>query len=199
MIIIVLTEILCQTSIIGFKYILSKKLLKIYTYRITIRFYIALIILSFVTVLFYVIVFYESIKNKSSKYVFLKKLDYLSFISFILMGFSLFTFISSLCHIKSNNLSLGSTKWNNIYKAEFIYFKCIDLAILSFFDTYDNSDIFNSTLFITLEKFLWMIIEGIVDFCEPNTKILIIIQIVVSGILGLITLLYTFKNALKKN
>ena len=83
--------------------------------------------------------------------------------------------------------------------AEFIYFKCIDLAILSFFDTYDNSDIFNSTLFITLEKFLWMIIEGIVDFCEPNTKILIIIQIVVSAILGLITLLYTFKNALKKN
>ena len=198
LIIIVLTEILCQTSIIGFKYILSKKLLKIYPYRITIRFYIALIILSFVTVLFYVIVFYESIKNKSSKYVFLKKLDYLGFISIILMGFSLFTFISSLCHIKSNNLSLGSTKWNNIYMAEFIYFKCIDLAILSFFDTYDNSDIFNSTLFITLEKFLWMIIEGIVDFCEPNTKILIIIQIVVSAILGLITLLCAFKNALKE-
>ena len=76
--------------------------------------------------------------------------------------------------------------------AEFLYFKCIDLAILSFFDNYDNSDIFNSTLIITFEKFLWMIIEGIIDFCEPNKKILIKIQIVVSAILGVIAFIYTF-------
>ena len=192
MIIIVLTEILCQTSIIGFKYILSKKLLKIYPYRITISFYITLIILSLAIVLFYFYPFNERITNTSSEYEFFIFLNYLSAISFLLLGFSLFTFISSLCYINSNNLSLESTEWNIIYMAEFIYFKCIDLAILSFFDNYDNSDIFNSTLIITFEKFLWMIIEGIIDFCEPNKKILIKIQIVVSAILGVITFIYTF-------
>ena len=66
--------------------------------------------------------------------------------------------------------------------AEFIYFKCIDLSILSFYDFFDNTDIFNTTLFITFEKFLWMLFEAIFDAYIENNKTLIIIQSVISGI-----------------
>ena len=51
-----------------------------------------------------------------------------------------------------------TTKWDNIIMAEFICFKSIDMCILSFYDFFDNSELFNTALFITLEKVLWMII-----------------------------------------
>ena len=65
---------------------------------------------------------------------------------------------------------------------EFIFFKILDFQILTFFDFFDNSDIFNTTLAITLEKLIWMIVETIIEAFVEDTKILVIIQIVITSI-----------------
>ena len=96
-------------------------------------------------------------------------------------GFIIFTFFSSIFYYKDDNLK--RERWNNIIMAEFIFFKVIDFQILSFFNFLDNSDIFNTTLAITFEKLLWMIIETIIDTCVKNTKSLILVQIIVTSII----------------
>ena len=73
--------------------------------------------------------------------------------------------------------------------AEFILFKIIDFRILSFYDFFDNSDIFNTTLAITFEKLLWMIIETIINTYVENKKSLVLVQIIATSIiLGLIAI-----------
>ena len=102
----------------------------------------------------------------------------------LIIGYSFLTFISSICYYYEDNINRN--RWDNIIMAEFIYFKSIDLSILSFYDFFDNTDIFNTTLFITLEKFVWMLIEALFDIFEANIKTLIIIQMVISGIPAII-------------
>ena len=65
--------------------------------------------------------------------------------------------------------------------AELIYFKIIDMTILNYYDFFDNSDIFNTSLAITLEKLIWMIAEAIIYASNPNKKYLVLIQIIVSS------------------
>ena len=101
----------------------------------------------------------------------------------IALIFTLFTFISSICYYFEDDKS--RKRWDNIIMAEFIFFKFIDMYILSFFDFLDNTDIFNTTLFITLEKVIWMVIEALFEGFETKEKTLIIIQIVFSSILPL--------------
>ena len=79
-------------------------------------------------------------------------------------------------------------RWDRIYIAGFIYYKFLDIILLTFFDIFDNSDLFNSTLAITIEKFLWMIIETLFYSFEVKTKNLIIIQTVFS----IITIIFYF-------
>ena len=76
-------------------------------------------------------------------------------------------------------------RWNNIIMAQYIFFKIIDIIMLTFYDIFDNSDLFNSSLVITIEKFLWMIIETLIYSFEVKTKYLIIIQILCSSIIVL--------------
>ena len=78
--------------------------------------------------------------------------------------------------------------------AENIFFKVIDLMILSFFDFFDNTDIFNTTLAITVEKFIWMIIEVLIDAFVSNKKTLILVQIIITSIgLGIIIIMFCCK------
>ena len=105
-------------------------------------------------------------------------------IFYYVLGLTFLTFISSICYMTDKNLSRG--RWDNIIMAEFILFKIIDMSILGFFDFFDNSDIFNTSLAITLEKFIWMIIETIIEVSKPSIKSLVIVQIIVtSTIFGL--------------
>ena len=66
--------------------------------------------------------------------------------------------------------------------AGFIFFKIIDMIILSFYDLFDNSDIFNTSLAITFEKLIWMIVEAIIDAFIVNKKALILVQIIVTSV-----------------
>ena len=65
--------------------------------------------------------------------------------------------------------------------ANFIFFKIIDFQILTVFNFYDSSDLFNTTLAITLEKLLWMIIETIIDTYVENKKKLVLVQLIVTA------------------
>ena len=190
----VLTELYCQLCIIGYNSLLKEKLLKVYTPSKNIKFYLALIILSLLYTLFYSIFFYKKRNKikKEKKEEGKKRLynckclnfDFLISIFSYALGFTYFTLISSICYIKDNNVSRG--RWDNIIMAEFICFKIIDMIILGFYDFFDNSDIFNTSLAITLEKFIWMIIETIIEVSKPSIKSLVIVQIIVtSTIFGL--------------
>ena len=101
-----------------------------------------------------------------------------AFIFLILI--SILTFISSICYYIDNNLT--RERWGNIVMAEFIIFKILDLQILSYFDFFNDSDIFNTTLIITFEKLVWMIIETILDAFVENKKSLVLVQIIVTSI-----------------
>ena len=174
----IIIEFFCQICIIGFNPILTEKLLNEYSYSKAIKFYIALIILSF---FFGIIIFYEcTLDMVGSRNSCDKIFDYFQLSFIFLIAFIIFTFICSICYLCDDNLS--RERWNNIIMTEFIFFKILDFQILTFFDFFDNSDIFNTTLAITLEKLIWMIVETIIEAFVEDTKILVIIQIVITSI-----------------
>ena len=113
---------------------------------------------------------------------------YLGYIFYLLSAFTFLTFISSFYYLFEDNKT--RTRWDNIITAEFIFFKSIDMCMLSFYDFFDDSEFFNTTLFITLEKVVWMIIETILDNVELKEKVFTIIQIVVSVIPSIFFILY---------
>ena len=187
----IIIEFLCQFSIVGFNSILCDRLLEKFSFITCLKFYFALFIICIVLGLGSSVLYFHIEKNfiKNTKFEELKKNGWfcLNFYSFYLISliialfvFSLFTFSNSIKYLNEKNTT--RQKWNNIIMAEFIFFKSIDMSILSFFDFYDSSDIFNTTLFITSEKVIWMFIEAIFDAAEIKDKYLIIIQIVFCSI-----------------
>ena len=216
-------ELFCQFSIVGFNSQLYVKLYEKYSFEKNIKFFTALIIICVAVGFFFSIISddlqekrgenngheqeeeqeeeKEQDKEKQIKteQKFLKmndfcdddKCGYLVLTLVFIFMFLTFTFINSMCYYFDNNKK--RERWDNIIMAEFIFFKSIDLAILSFFDFFDNSDIFITALFITLEKFIWMIIEEVFDAVELKEKILIIIQIVISSLPVITIFLYIFE------
>ena len=187
----VLTELYCQLCIIGYNSLLSEKLVKVYTFSKNIKFYLALILLSIGLGCITTPDLLKNQKEKNEKEKGKKKrlfdcinIPIIWLIFYYVLGLTFLTFISSICYMTDKNLSRG--RWDNIIMAEFILFKIIDMSILGFFDFFDNSDIFNTSLAITLEKFIWMIIETIIEVSKPSIKSLVIVQIIVtSTIFGL--------------
>ena len=126
-------------------------------------------------------------------------MNYSSFLSLFLCGFTVFTFISSLYYYNEDNLK--RKKWDNIIMVECIFFKVLDLMILSFFNFFDNVDILNTSLAITIEKYIWMILEVLIDAFISNKKNLILFQIIITliGIVIIIIIIfYSFIFYLKK-
>ena len=195
------TELYCQISVVGYNSILTEKLLNEYSYLKNIKFYITLFIFSLVFGVVNASSEYKSIKQKEEKE---KKsnnnnkiCNYLSFISLFLFGFTIFTFISSIYYYKEKNLQ--RKRWDNIIMAECIYFKVLDLMILSFYDFFDNIDIFNTSLAITVERYIWMLFEVLFDTYVSNKKNLILIQIIITSLFVPITLiLYCYESANRK-
>ena len=158
----------------GFNHILTEKLLNDYSYSKCMKFYCALYIICIVYGIFIIYLYSNDLKNYTFKVILLIERNTCFYYIFII-----FTFITSVCYYTDDNLK--RERWNNIIMAEFIYFKVLDFQILSFFNFLDNSDIFNTTLVITFEKLLWMIIETIIDTYVKNTRKLILIQIIVTS------------------
>ena len=174
-----ITELYCQISIVGYNSILTEKLLNVYPYSKIMKFYGAFFVLSLFVPVFVVYDINKKIKKKEKH----TSGDFFSMTGILMLGFIFFSFISSLYYLNDDNLE--RERWNNIVIGAFIYFKIIDLVILSFFDIFDNSDIFNASLAITIEKLIWMIIEAIIDGFNVKKKTLVIIQIIPPSILFL--------------
>ena len=134
----------------------------------------------------------KDLSNKKQNEEDVSNIQKQTFIRFLIFGYvfyhSFLTFISSLYYYYEDSPS--RKRWDNIMMAELIIFKMVDMTLLSYFDFYDNSDIFNTSLFITLEKFLWMVIETILDETKINIKTLIKIQIIISSVSVFISFLY---------
>ena len=175
-------ELILQICIIGFNPILTEKLLNEYSYSKNMKFYCALFIISLVLGVYLIYMCNDELINDTFKIIDLCGRSIIPFLGFIIL-----TFVGSVCYYTEDNLK--RERWNNMIMAEFIYFKVLDFQILSFFDFLDNSDIFNTTLVITFEKLLWMIIETIIDTYVKNTRALIIIQMVISSLIIGIALL----------
>ena len=142
------------------------------------KFFGALVTLSFAYGTSFAGTIFYVFKNKKFQSIFDKLINSLFFTSNISTIFSIFTLVCSICYLTEEKVT--TNKWDNIIMAEFIFFKCIDQQILFFFDFYDNTDIVNATMVITLEKVIWMIIETIIEFFEVKKNILIIVQIISS-------------------
>ena len=63
---------------------------------------------------------------------------HISLIISLFYFFGMFTFISSMCYYFESNKT--RKRWDNIIMAEFIFFKIIDMNLLSYFDFFDNTD-----------------------------------------------------------
>ena len=173
-----LIQLYCQICIIGFNPILTDKLLNEFSYSKNLKFYSALIILSIFFGIYWTSKFIDA--NKLIKDTKNAMFHFFSVAFKFLILISIFTFISSICYYIDNNLT--RERWGNIVMAGFIIFKILDLQILSFFDFFNDSDIFNTTLIITFEKLVWMIIETILDAFVENKKSLVLVQIIVTSI-----------------
>ena len=102
----------------------------------------------------------------------------LALLIYFLLAISLIFLIISFKYIFEDNPT--GDKWDNLYMNSIIFFKAIDFQLLSFYDFLDDEDCLNTTIIIYFEKFLWMIIEIVIDLKEIKIKVLIIIQIIFS-------------------
>ena len=214
-IITIVFEFICQLNIVGFNSILYEKLYNEYSFSKNIKFFTALIILSVFWSCPNLAILddlkSEECKEKEKKEEKENEIDnksndspknndipklyinksfcvHILYVMFFLFFFSLFTFISSMCYYFESNKA--RKRWDNIIMAEFIFFKIIDMNLLSYYDFFDNTDLFNATLFITLEKFIWMLIEAIFEAVGLKEKALIIIQIVTSSLIVIPIIFY---------
>ena len=195
----ILIEFISQFYTVGYNSILYDKLLKVYSLKKNFIFFGILFTISIFFSSFFAVQIRNGLKRIEKEYKAKPTQDnaktlqkncflFSYYIFFLFMGFTFFTFISSIFYLLEENKT--RERWDNIIMSEFIYFKSIDLSILSFFDFFDNTDLFNTTLFITLEKVTWMIIEAILDAVEIKEKTLIIIQIAFSSIPSFIYSIY---------
>ena len=184
-------EFLCQICNVGYKPLLSERISTVYSYKKNLIFLSALIFISLFFSIVYVGGCLDSIKYKNkNESGYFKYIDYITTLQFLLICFCIFTCITSICYLDEDDST--RIRWDNIIMAEFIFFKCLDFALLSFYDFYDNSDIINTSLAITFEKLLWMIIEAIIDSFEIKTKDLVMVQIIASSLFFLIIIISCF-------
>ena len=97
---------------------------------------------------------------------------------------SVVNFIFSIIYLAKDMPSGG--KWDDILMASIIMYKSVDLTMLSYYDFFDDSDFLNTSVVITFERFLWMVIEVFLDNSKIKIKNLIILQLAISSVFSLI-------------
>ena len=187
-------ELGMQLNVIGFNPILSDYLLKKFSFTKNIKIFLAFLIcvgLINLYILFILPVFQFSEYFKNEKYNFPKIIS--AILSGLLFGmYSIFTLIFSIVYLVSKNPT--GKHYENCIIAELIFFKTADLHMLSFYDFLDDEDCLNTSVIITFERFLWMIVEVIIDCAETNWTILVSIQIGISLILCCLLILFIDKS-----
>ena len=187
-------ELGMQLNVIGFNPILSDNLLNKFSFTKNIKIFLAFLIcvgLINLYILFILPVFqfseYFIDDEEDKKYNFPKIIS--AILSGLLFGmYSIFTLIFSIVYLVSKNPT--GKHYENCIIAELIFFKTADLHMLSFYDFLDDEDCLNTSVIITFERFLWMIVEVIIDCAETNWTILVSIQIGISLIISSLVILF---------
>ena len=189
--IFVIIEFICQFCMVGHNSIVSERLLN-NSFWDNFYYFIILIVFSVILGIIYARCYFESIKARE-EYIegSGKKCGRLGILLTPLYIFFCYSYVCSYISIKKEEIlkNISEKDFETIFIAELIIFKCLDLQILSLFEFFDNPDICNSALLITLEKVLWMILEPIFNLI-PNED-LIHIQFGVSYVFFAILLLFT--------
>ena len=182
-------ELFIQICSVGFNSALSNSILKVYSFSKNFKFFSTFTI-SFFFMIGYIYFFKE---NKfidfyyadKSKYTISKIIfsDIIIVITFLVI-YSIYTFVFSIIYLAKDLPT--SDKWDNNLMGLTQFYKFIDLYMLSVYDFMDDSDFLNASVVITCERFLWMIIEVIIDTSGIKIKNLIIVQIAVSSLFFII-------------
>ena len=193
-----LVEVYLQLSSVGYNSVLSDKLLEEYTTSKIVKFFLDF----FLTVIFitlyiafsklYVLNYRAIIKkfNDNGESIYKKKRSFVLLFTILFFAYflviNIYFFIISILYISNNEHS--GEKWQKRFEGSAISLKCLDLHMICFFDFFDDEDCLNTSLFITVEKLIWMIIEVIFDIFEIKNKNLFIIQLSVSGVFFIIAI-----------
>ena len=71
-------------------------------------------------------------------------------------------------------------------------FKLIEFQLFSIFGIFNNNLVWDSSILLSLERTIWIIIETIIDNFEVNKKKLVLVQIIVSSLGALLPILVCF-------
>ena len=200
--IFVIIEFFCQFCMVGHNSIVSERLLN-NSFLDNFYYFIILIVFSVFLGIIYAHRYFESIKARE-EYIegSGKKCGRLGILLMPLYTFFAYSYVCSYFSIKKEEIfkEVPEKTFEAIFMAELIIFKCLDLQILSLFEFFDNPDICNSALLITLEKVLWMILEPIFNLIPNN--VLIYIQFGISDVFFVFSLFAVYcwlYNKIKKS
>jgi len=191
-------EIYIQFNSVGYYSVLSDKLLEEYSFSKIIKFlaYLFSFILLYTIYVLILHSYYstklfltgrndsdsDNDKNNINNNSCIERCNMFTLFFYIIIFFALSISICILSILYICVDDHSGDKWDNRFQSGVILSKCLDLQMLSFFDFFDDEDCLNTSLFITIEKLIWMIIEVIFDIAELKYKSLFIFQISVSGL-----------------
>jgi len=195
-----LIEIYIQFSSVGYYSVISDKLLEEYSFSKIKKFLVFLFFLYFFYTFFILIAhscysanilvfkIFGNYNNNYENNLYLRKCNIATifFYNLLILTFSFCICIISIKYLRNDNHP--ESDWDSKLQTGVIISKFLDLQMLSFFDFFDDEDCLNTSLFITVEKVIWMIIEVIFDIKEIKDKTLFIIQISVSGLFFIISI-----------
>ena len=181
-------ELAIQLMVVGFNPILSDYLLKKFSFKKNVKFFLGLL-LSIVQINYSLIYFqiFDNILSVSGEvHLFWKLVSFFVSIYFV-YAYSFVTFIFSIVYISHKK------SYEDTIISEIVLFKIADLHLLSFYDFLDDKDCLNTSVVITFERFLWMIIEVIIDTAETYSTVLVSIQIGISFIASILLIIFAKK------
>ena len=110
------------------------------------------------------------------------------------LSYSLYTLIFSIIYLARGKPS--GQIWEGFIMFEIVYMKSLDFHLLTLYDFFDDLDCLNTSVVITSARYLWILIEVLIDVFEINTTILISLQIGFSSIcfVAILLILIFFLN-----
>ena len=161
-IVIVLAEILFQLQAIGFKTILSEKMLESFSDWKSIKFIfydLSFTILLRILILPIYAEVASSLKEKE------RIIIMILFFIYIFYGlFSIYNFIISLIYYLRGGIN------DYLIMVDFIIFKILEFHLFSFFGIFNSDNILDGSLLLNLERANWIIIENLLDNFNAKKK-----------------------------
>ena len=179
-----------QFCCFGENYIASERLLNVYSISKNILFLSILYSFTLIIISIYLLflpIFKIDKINKSKCHNYFRIIIYI----ILLLAFvTIITFTISIVFIGKTHLR--KEDFDYIILSDVIFYKCLDLIILSFFDFLDNRGLLNTSFFIKLERLIWSIIEVLFEVFEVQIKTIFIFRLVFSVVFLIVLIFASF-------